>query len=86
MSTNLNITTNSKDGVLLVPNTALLPKGAGRVVQVPNADGTTREVEVQIGLTDGTKTEVVSGLNDGDRVVTTPGVSTQPKRPGLFGG
>jgi HlyD family secretion protein len=86
MTANLTITTAKKDGVLLVPNTALLPKGAGHSVQMPSADGkTTREVEVQTGLTDGTNTEITSGLNEGDKVVTTP--STTPKKSGgLFGG
>jgi HlyD family secretion protein len=86
MSANLTITTDQKDNVLLVPNSALLPKGAGRAVQVLDADGTTREVEVQTGLTDGTNTEIISGLNAGDQVVTTPSTTTPPSGGGLFGG
>src|SRR5262249_50428904 len=35
MTANLSITTAQKDGVLLVPNSALLPKGSSHVVQVP---------------------------------------------------
>ena len=62
MTADLKIVTAVKDNVLLVPNTALLPKGSGRVVQVPAQDAqgepTTREVEVQTGLTDGTQTEI----------------------------
>jgi HlyD family secretion protein len=85
MTANLTITTATKDNVLLVPNSALLPKGAGRAVQMPNADGTTREVEVQTGLTDGTQTEILGGLSAGDQVVATPGASTQPSGGGLFG-
>jgi len=85
MTANLTITTAKKDGVLLVPNTALLPKGAGHVVQVLNADGkTTREVDVQTGLTDGNNTEIISGLNEGDKVVTVPG-TPKPRSGGLFG-
>jgi HlyD family secretion protein len=85
MTANLTITTAKKDGVLLVPNTALLPKGAGRVVQVPNADGTTSEVDVQIGLSDGVTTEITSGLKAGDKVVTIPSTA-KPASGGLFGG
>ncbi|HJZ49282.1 MAG TPA: efflux RND transporter periplasmic adaptor subunit [Roseiflexaceae bacterium] len=85
MTANLTIVTAKKDGVLLVPNTALLPKGAGRVVQVPNADGTTREVEVQTGLTDSTRTEITSGLKAGDKVVTNPSVTKPASSGGLFG-
>jgi HlyD family secretion protein len=83
MTANLVIRTAAKDAVLLVPNSALLPKGAGRAVQVPNADGTTREVDVQIGLSDGTNTEIVSGLSEGDRVVSAPN-SQQPRSPSLL--
>jgi HlyD family secretion protein len=85
MTANLTIVTAKKDGVLLVPNTALLPKGAGHVVQVLNTDGkTTREVDVQTGLTDGANTEIVGGLKAGDKVVTNPS-TTKPKSSGLFG-
>jgi HlyD family secretion protein len=85
MSANLSIIAARKEGVLLVPNTALLPKGAGRVVQVPTEQGGTREVDVQTGLTDGVQTEITSGLKEGDKVVTNPS-TTQPRRGGLFGG
>jgi HlyD family secretion protein len=86
MTANLIITTAKKDAVLLVPNTALLPKGAGRAVQVPSADGTTTsEVDVQTGLSDGTQTEIISGLKAGDKVVTTPSTA-RPASGGLFGG
>jgi HlyD family secretion protein len=86
MTANLSITTASKDGVLLVPNTALLPKGASHAVQVLGADGkTTSEVEVQTGLSDNTQTEITSGLKAGDKVVTNPSVSKPASGGGLFG-
>ena len=73
MTADLNIVTARKDDVLLVPNTALLPKGTGRVVQVPATDAQgrrddPREVEVQIGLSDGTMTEILSGLSEGQEI------------------
>lgn len=87
MSSNLDIVVASKQGVLLVPNTALLPKGAGRAVQLVGADGKTSEVEVQTGLTDGVSTEIVGGLKAGDKVVTTPSVDTaKPKSNAPLGG
>jgi len=84
MTADLDIITAQKDNVLLVPNSALLPKGTGRVAQVPVAAGqgtpgpakpgasTTREVEVQTGLSDGTQTEILSGLQEGDEIVALP--------------
>ncbi|MBK9709858.1 MAG: efflux RND transporter periplasmic adaptor subunit [Kouleothrix sp.] len=85
MTANLTITTAKKDGVLLVPNTALLPKGAGHVVQVPSADGkTTGEVDVQTGLSDGTQTEITGGLKAGDKVVSNPSATKTTTGGGLF--
>ncbi|GAB4209587.1 MAG: efflux RND transporter periplasmic adaptor subunit [Roseiflexaceae bacterium] len=86
MTASLDIITATKDSVLLVPNSALLPKGAGHVVQVPNTDGSTREVEVQTGLSDGSQTEIADGLNEGDRVVAVPGSGTPARQGGPFGG
>jgi HlyD family secretion protein len=85
MTADLEIQVAQKDNVLLVPNTALLPKGSGHVVQVSNADGTTREVDVQIGLTDGVQTEIVSGLDEGQQIVAVPQDLTPTNRGGLFG-
>ncbi len=84
MTTNVVITTARRDGVLLVPNSALLPKNAGRVVQVPSLDGKEpREVDVEIGLSDGAQTEILSGLTEGQQIIGAP----KPKlKGGLFGG
>jgi hypothetical protein len=82
MTANLSVETARKSSVLLVPNTALLPKGAARVVQIPTGEGqAVRAVDVQTGLTDGVYTEVISGLNEGDRVVATPNIGG-PQQPG----
>jgi HlyD family secretion protein len=90
MTADLEIITDRKPDVLLVPNTALLPKGSGRVVQVVSTDAkgkpVIKEVDVQIGLSDGIQTEVVAGLSEGQEVVALPdnGVSRQNANP--FGG
>ena len=52
---------------------ALLPNGAGHAVQVPGADGAAKEVPVVVGLSDGTNTEIVSGLSAGQAIIATPG-------------
>jgi multidrug efflux pump subunit AcrA (membrane-fusion protein) len=52
---------------------------------VLSADGkTTSEVDVQTGLSDGTQTEIISGLKAGDKVVSNPSVA-KPASGGLFG-
>jgi HlyD family secretion protein len=85
MTANISIVTATKDNVLLVPNTALLPNGAGHAVQVPNANGGTREVVVETGLTDGTQTEIVGGLQAGDPVIAVPSTGTSTRGGGPFG-
>jgi multidrug efflux pump subunit AcrA (membrane-fusion protein) len=64
--------TAKRDNVLLIPNSAILPKGTGRVVQVYNADGSTKEIDITIGLSDGVQTEVLTGLTEGQLIVSTP--------------
>ena len=92
MTADLNIVSAQKAGALLVPNTALLPKGAGRVVQVPATDAqgrptTPREVEVKTGLSDGTLTEILSGLSEGQQIIALPDNGAKRQSPGgMFGG
>jgi HlyD family secretion protein len=85
MTANLAITTAHHDNALLVPSTALLPKGAGHVVERPSADGkTTTDVDVQTGLTDGTMTEITSGLREGDRIIALPSTGAPHSSNGFF--
>lgn len=92
MTADLSIVTAQKDNVLLVPSTALLPKGAGHVVKVQGTDAqgraVTEERDVQIGQSDGANTEILSGLQAGERVVTLPTSGAAPSRSGFgpFGG
>jgi HlyD family secretion protein len=92
MTADLKIVTQRKDNALLVPNTALLPKGSGRVVQIPIVDAKgnpgTQEVDVQTGLTDGVQTEITSGLQERQAVITLPsnGASRSNGMRGFFGG
>ena len=85
MTANVSIITERQQGVLLVPSTALLPKGAGRVVQAPSADGkTVTEIDVLTGLSDGAYTEIVSGLTEGAQIVALPAGAGSTRSGGLF--
>lgn len=91
MTADLKIVTALKENVLLVPNTALLPKGSGRVVQIPTQDAngkpTTQEVEVQTGLSDGIQTEITAGLQDGQAIIELPSNGASRRGAmGFFGG
>jgi len=85
MTANLDIVYAQKDGALLVPTSALLPKGAGYAVQVPGADGQPQELDVTVGLSDGINSEILSGLSAGQAIIADPGRSEQPQGGGLFG-
>ncbi len=68
MGASLKILTIEKQDALLVPNRALKSVGARKAVRVL-APGEPREVIVETGVSDGNETEIVSGVNEGDRVV-----------------
>lgn len=68
MGANLRILTVEKQGVLLVPNRALKNVGTRKAVRIV-APGEPREVIVEIGVTDGNETEIISGVNEGDQVL-----------------
>jgi macrolide-specific efflux system membrane fusion protein len=59
----------AKDDVLRVPTHALRSDGDRKSVLVPGADGVPREQTVETGVSDGRQTEILSGLDDGDKVL-----------------
>jgi HlyD family secretion protein len=85
MTANLTIVTDQRENILIVPNSALLPKGTGRVVQVVGADGQPQEVDVTIGISDGIVSEVLSGLEEGQEIIATPTSRTNDGPSGPFG-
>ncbi|MCA9969303.1 MAG: efflux RND transporter periplasmic adaptor subunit, partial [Anaerolineales bacterium] len=70
MTANASLVTDARTDVLLVPNSAItIDRTTGRAaVYVVQADGTVVETAVSIGLRDAQHTQIVSGLNAGDRV------------------
>ncbi len=67
------IRVRSVEDALLVPNRAVRVVDAKRVVYVLNGDGTLKTVEVRLGATSDTYSEVVGGdLGEGDKVVLNP--------------
>jgi len=82
MSLTANIITNAKSDVLLVPNSAVKQDGDSNYVELLEANNKSntalksisasniKKQSVQIGLVNDTMTEIVSGLKEGDMVVT----------------
>lgn len=90
MTAEVNIVIAEAKDVLTIPSTALgrrSPKGTYGV-QVVGPDGTLERRRVEIGLNDKTTAEVVSGLAEGERVVTgtaAAGVGQLPRRARMMG-
>ena len=68
MAANLIITSLSRNNVLLVPNRALETIGLRKYVTLLQPDGSSEKVPVETGLTNPDQTEIISGLNDGDKI------------------
>jgi HlyD family secretion protein len=71
MTANADLTTAQREGVLLVPNRAIIAdRQANRYYVSKIVDGETVKTEVTIGLRDDAFTEITSGLGAGDQVFT----------------
>lgn len=70
MTANVEFLVGGKDDALLVPTEAIQTKNGKTTVLVPGVNGERpQSVEVVVGLTSGVKTEVTSGLSEGDKVL-----------------
>ena len=72
MTANVKIAVGQAENALLVPAMALQKANGMYQVLVPNTadpEGQPEAVPVEVGLSDGTYTQIVRGLNDGDKVV-----------------
>ncbi len=69
MAATANIIIETKTDVLLVPSGAVQTEGEISSVRVLR-EGKEVQVQVQVGIFSDTQTEVVSGINEGDEVIT----------------
>ncbi|OSI15651.1 efflux transporter periplasmic adaptor subunit [Neisseria dentiae] len=69
MTTENTIVINKADNVLSVPNLAIKNKNGKKVVRLLDAENNVTEREVKTGLSDGTNTQVLSSLKEGERVI-----------------
>lgn len=94
MSAQANIIAQTKDNVVMIPSSAIQSQNGQTVVRIMK-NGKVIEVSVEVGLTNGTQTEIASGISEGDVIVTSVQQSTtnggqrtnQTQSPfGAFGG
>lgn len=69
MTAQVYIVQDKAAGVLTVPASAIKKDKDGEYVQVVQADGTSKKQAVKTGLTNRVTTQIVSGVNEGDKVV-----------------
>lgn len=91
LSVTITIVVQEKQNVLMVPNRAVSRQGTDSIVKIPK--GETTEVRVvRTGLSNAQYTEIVEGLNEGDKVAitttttTTQSSTTQSPQNQPFGG
>ncbi|MFC5532221.1 efflux RND transporter periplasmic adaptor subunit [Cohnella yongneupensis] len=63
------VITNRKENAVVIPTATLRTIGARSYVQVVEADGTKREVDVEVGQQTATDVEILQGLTPGQKVV-----------------
>jgi len=95
MSASATIIVNAKQDVIIVSSSAIKSDGDTQYVEI--LDGTTLQTQtVETGISNDTMTEIVSGLNEGDKVITQTITAASAKNqtqrnsslniPGITGG
>ena len=77
MTTNVEIIAAEKDDALIVVNEAVSHKKGKALVTIQKADGTTEERPVETGINDGDRSELISGVAEGDELVMRPAGSSK---------
>ncbi len=88
MASTANIILDSKNDVLYIPSSAIQNSDGQNYVRVLK-NGKEQEVNIEIGLTSDTQTEITSGLKEGDIVITgttTDATTTSTGSNSPFGG
>ena len=73
MTASIEIVVLREDNVLLVPSQAITRSGRNRVVQVVIGEGKTEERIVETGSSDAMRTEIISGLEEGEKILVQAG-------------
>ena len=85
MSATAAVVTSRADNAILVPSLAVRTVGGSQVVSVLGADGKTQtNVPVTVGISNGSETQILTGLTGTETVVETVQSTTQTR--GGFGG
>lgn len=70
MSVNVEIITNSKKNILTISSGAIKTKSGASYVEVLGDNSMVTRKSIEVGISDDTTTEIISGLSEGDQVIT----------------
>lgn len=91
MSATANIITQTKDNVVMVPTSSIQTTDGVSSIRIMN-NGQVISVNVEVGLSSDSQTEITSGVNEGDTVITsvitssTTSTSSSTSPFGILGG
>lgn len=85
MTANVNIITDERDNVLVVPNRAVRTVGRQKMATVL-LEGNEMQVPIVTGMSGDSSTEIVSGLKEGDIVIVGTTTAQNNRVPGMGGG
>lgn len=78
MSAQASIITNTKTDIIAVPNSAVQTVNGQSTVKIMK-DGTAQQIPVETGISSDTLTEIVSGISEGDTIITGSTQATTTK-------
>jgi multidrug efflux pump subunit AcrA (membrane-fusion protein) len=70
MTADIDIITNFKSGVLLVPSRAIMKDGKTKKIRILKEDDKMETVVVSVGIEGSETMEILSGIKEGDKVIT----------------
>ena len=89
MTANVTFLTDERNDVLTVPAEAVRVEQGRMLVRVPGEGGQPADRPVKVGASDGKRTEITDGLNEGEEVLVTAYAGLGDRKQGgasIFGG
>ena len=83
MTAQVDIQTQKKENVLVVSNSAIKPYQGGRAVQIiDESTGELIYLPIEVGIVGPVKSEILSGLDEGQEIVVSQGTTTSKEEGG----
>ena len=69
MTASVTIYQGERNGVLMIPQKAIIKEGGNKFVLIKLPDGTSQKKIIETGMRKGNDIEIISGINEGDTVI-----------------